>query len=144
MKILIPLFLLVNLMFASAIKVGDNLASLQIKDQFDTVVQITNDTKKLIVVFSKDKGSELKEFFEANPNYLKSNNAVYFADVSAAPSFVTNLFMIPKFKKYPYSMGLIRESEVAEKFPKQNEEILTIITLDNSIVSSITYEKSLK
>lgn len=144
MKILLPLFLMVNLMFASTIKVGDDLSSIKVTDQFDKVLQVNKEIKKLIVVFSKDKGNEIKEFLESNPNYLKENSAFYFADVSAAPGFVTNLFMVPKFKKYSYSMGLIRDEELAESFPKQNEETITIIELNENKVSSIKYKKSLK
>ena len=64
--------------------------------------------------------------------------------LSAAPKFVTNLFMVPKFKKYNYSIGLIRDEKVAESFPKKDENNLTIIELEENKISSIKYEKSLK
>jgi hypothetical protein len=144
MKILISIFLFVNFIFASTIKVGDDLSTLKVSDQFDKVLQVNENIKKLIVVFSKDKGNEIKSFFETNPNYLKSNNAIYLADVSAAPGFVTNMFMVPKFKKYNYSIGLIRDEKIANSFPKKDEESITIIELDKNKVSSIKYERSLK
>ncbi|WP_321469519.1 hypothetical protein [Halarcobacter sp.] len=144
MKILITLFLFINLSFASSLKIGDDLSSLKVEDQFDKILEINKNIKKIIIVFSKDKGDEIKSFLETNPNYLKTNNALYFADVSAAPKFVTNLFMVPKFKKYNYSIGLIRDEKVAESFPKKDENNLTIIELEENKISSIKYEKSLK
>lgn len=55
MKILLPLFLLVNLMFASTFKVGDDMSNVKVTDQFDKVLQVNNDVKKVIVVFQKTK-----------------------------------------------------------------------------------------
>ena len=144
MKIIISIFLFINLAFGSTIKVGDDLSTLKVTDQFDKVLEINKNVKKIIIVFSKDKGDEIKKFLETNPNYLKENNALYFADVSAAPGFVTNLFMVPKFKKYNYSMGLIRDEKIALSFPKKDEENLTIIELKENKISSIKYEKNLK
>ena len=103
---------------------------------------VTNDTKKIIVAFSKEKGEEIKGFLDNNPTYLKDENALYFADVSAAPSFVTSLFMVPKFKKYSYKMGLIKDEDVAATFPKQ-QEMLTIISLKDSVVTKIEFKKQL-
>ena len=143
MKILLPLFLLVNLMFASTFKVGDDMSSVKVTDQFDKVLQVNSDVKKVIVVFSKDKGNEIREFLDSNPNYLKENGAIYLADVSAAPGFVTNMFMVPKFKKYSYSMGLIRDEDIAKQFPTQ-EEMITIFDVDNSVIKNIEFKKSLK
>lgn len=144
MKILISIFLFINLAFGAIIKIGDDLSTLKITDQFDNLLKINKNTKKIIIVFSKDKGAEIKDFLDTNPNYLKSNNALYFADVSAAPGFVTDLFMIPKFKKYNYSMGLIRDEKVALSFPKKDEENLIIIQLKENKVSSIEYKKNLQ
>ncbi|XOB62201.1 hypothetical protein ACMC56_16660 [Campylobacterota bacterium DY0563] len=144
MKILISLFLFINLAFSSSLKLGDDLSSLKVEDQFEKVLEINKNIKKIIIVFSKDKGDKIKSFLETNPNYLKTNNALYFADVSAAPGFVTNLFMVPKFKKYNYSIGLIRDEKVAESFPKKDENNLTIIELKENKISSIKYEKNLK
>ena len=142
MKALLSIVLAAGLAFGATIKVNENLATLKVNDQFDKPMAVTNDTKKIIVAFSKEKGEEIKAFLDANPNFLKDENALYFADVSAAPSFVTSIFMVPKFKKYSYKMGLIRDEDVAATFPKQ-EEMMTIISLKDSVVTNIEFKKQL-
>ena len=142
MKALLFTVLLAGLTFGATIKVTDNLASLKVKDQFDKPMVVTNDTKKIIIAFSKEKGAEVKKYLDNNPNYLKEQNALYFADVSAAPSFVTSLFMMPKFKDYPFSMGVIRDEDLAAKFPYQ-EEKLTIISLKDSVVTAVEFTTKL-
>jgi len=142
MKILLSCLLFVGVVFGATIKVEDNLSGLKIKDQFEKDLVVTNDTKKIIVAFSKEKGAEIKKHIDANPDYLKNENALYFADVSAAPSFVTSLFMMPKFKEYSYSMGIIMDEDVAAKFPQQ-EEMITIISLKDSVVTAIEFKKQL-
>lgn len=142
MKALLSIVLAAGLAFGATIKVSENLATLKVNDQFDKPMAVTNDTKKIIVAFSKEKGEEIKAYLDANPNFLKEQNALYLADVSAAPSFVTSLFMVPKFKKYSYSMGLIRDEDVAAKFPRQ-EEMMTVISLKDSVVTNIEFKKQL-
>lgn len=143
MKILVTLFLFLNLVFASQYEVGSDLSKLVVNDQFDKELNVSNEIKKVFVVFSKDLAAQIKEFLEKNPNYLKDNSAIYLADVSAAPSFVTNMFMVPKFKKYNYSMGLIRDEELAKQFPAK-EEMITVINVENSKITTIEYIKSLQ
>lgn len=142
MKALLSLVLATGLAFGVTFQTSDNLTNFKVQDQFEKDLVVTKDTKKLIVAFSKEKGEEIKKHLEANPNYLQEQNAIYLADVSAAPSFVTSLFMIPKFKKYPYSMGLIKDEEFATKFPKQ-EEMITIISIENFVITQIDFVKNL-
>jgi hypothetical protein len=130
------------MIFASVIDIKENLSSFKIADQFDKELTIKNSTKKLIVAFSKEKATQIKDFLYANPNYLESQNAIYISDVSSAPSFVTSMFMIPKFKDYPFSMGLIRDEDIAKRFPKK-EGLITIIHLNDTVVTKIEYRKSL-
>ncbi len=142
MKTLLSLVFMTNILFGAVIQNQDNLVGFKVQDQFDKELTVTQNTKKLIVAFSKEKGGEIKKYLDANPNYLQNENAIYIADVSAAPSFVTSLFMLPKFKEYPYSMGVVRDEKFAAQFPKQ-EEMITIIHIENFVVSKIEFKKSL-
>ena len=142
MKILLSIFVLASFLFGAVIQSGENLSQLKWNDQFDKEIKVQKDTKKLIVVFSKEKGAKLKEFFDQNKDYLKYQNAFYLADVSAAPSLVTSMFMIPKFKDYSFSMGVIRDEDFAKKFPKK-EGMITIINLEEFVVTSIEFKNIL-
>ena len=137
MLLLLPLWL-----FAQELKEGEQIVPLDIKDQFTKNIPITAQTKQIIVVFSKEKGEGMKLFFEANPTYLADNNAVYLMDISSVPSLVMSMFMLPKLEKYNYSVGLLENEKDIAYFPKK-ENCITVITLENLTVTSITYKENL-
>lgn len=99
-------------------------------------------TKQIIVAFTKDQGNQIKAFLDENPNYLKEHNALYFMAASGVPSMVMSLFMLPKFKDYAYSIGIVEEKNDAAYLPKQEGKI-TVISLDNLHIASIDYKEKL-
>jgi hypothetical protein len=141
-KIILVSLALTTFLFGAVLKVGDTLQTTQFTNQFDKDVFITKESKKLILVFSKDKGEVVKTFLEKNPNYLLSIKGHYFADVSGAPSFVTKVFMMPKFQKYPFSMIILKDEKYRDIFPN-NEEFITVITLDNLKITQIEFKSNL-
>lgn len=135
------LLLLSSILLAQTLNIGTNIATLNIKDQFGEKLA-TQKSKTLIFAFSKAKGKEVKEFLDKNTNYLKKHHASYIADISSAPSFVASMFMIPKFEKYPFKMGLIRDEKLSKILPKK-ENMLTILSLKNSKVTKIKFQQML-
>lgn len=140
--ILAAMLLLPFGLFADALKEGAPIQAPVIKDQFEKNVSITPQTKKIIIAFTKSQGDVMKAFFEANPNYLSENNALYFMDATAVPSMVMSMFMMPKFKKYNYAIGLLENEKDATYFPKK-EDRMTVITLDNLNVTTISFQEKL-
>ncbi|AFL67808.1 hypothetical protein [Sulfurospirillum barnesii] len=135
------LFVLPLALFANTLKEGSAIEFPSIKDQFEKKVLLTAQTKQVIVAFTQAQGSSIKSFLEKNPNYLAENNAIYIMDATAVPSMVMSLFMMPKFKKYSYSIGLLEDKKDVAYFPKK-EEHMTIIQLDNFTVSSVTFKET--
>lgn len=129
-------------LFADALKEGAPIQAPIIKDQFEKNVKITPQTKQIIVAFTRAHGDTMKAFLEANPNYLEQNNALYFMDAASVPSMVMSMFMLPKFKKYSYSIGLLENEKDVAYFPKK-EDRMTIITLDNLTITSIAFKEKL-
>jgi len=129
-------------LFAQPLSEGTSIEAMQFKDQFEKNLTITAQTQQLIVVFSKVEGEKVKVFLEANPNYLTEKNALYLMDVTPVPGMVMSMFMLPKFKKYPYAIGLIDDEKVLEHFPKK-ENFITLITLENFKVTSIEFKEAL-
>ncbi|MFV0481118.1 MAG: hypothetical protein ACK5LP_03965 [Campylobacteraceae bacterium] len=141
MKKFLIVLVLPFILFGQSLKVGDTL-SLNIEDQFEKNVTIGADTKQLIIASSKKVGEEVAKFIEKNPNYLNENSAIYIMDVVKVPKLVMSMFMMPKFKKYNYSVGLVKDEKVAETLPKE-ENSITIIKLQNLQIESIEFKKSL-
>jgi len=105
-------------------------------------LQIDNDTKRVIIAFTKDRADIVREFLEKNDGYLQQNNALYLVDVNRVPSLVMSMFMLPRFQKYNFEMGLIKDKIFADSLPRQGSN-LTIIELDNLEVTSIDFSKNL-
>lgn len=129
-------------LFADTLQEGATIQAPIIKDQFEKTVNITPQTKQIIIAYTKDQGDVVKTFLEANPNYLTENKALYFMDATAVPSMVMSLFMMPKFKKYSYAIGLLENEKDVAYFPKKEDQ-LTIITLNNLTVTAIAFQEKL-
>ncbi len=142
-KMLLSLMLLSSLAIAQTLKVGDTINPLNVKDQFDKNVEINSkDYKTIIFSAEKDPASWVSEYLNEKPNtYLDANSAVVVSDISGMPSFVTKWFAMPKFKKYNYSLALIKEE--TKLFPKE-EEALTIIKIKDNKIESIKFIKDSK
>lgn len=140
--LLVAMLLLPFGLFADTLKEGTSIQAPIIKDQFEKTVSITPQTKQIIIAYTKSQGDVMKAFFEVHPNYLSDNNALYFMDATAVPSLVMSMFMIPKFKKYTYGIGIINNEKDAAYFPKK-EDRLTVITLDNLSVTAIDFKEKL-
>ncbi|WP_333804882.1 hypothetical protein [Sulfurospirillum sp.] len=142
-KLLLAAILLLPFgLFADTLKEGVSIQAPIIKDQFEKNVNITPQTKQIIIAFTKSQGDVMKAFIEANPNYLSENNALYFMDATSVPSMVMSMFMMPKFKKYTYSIGLLENEKDVAYFPKK-EDRMTVITLDNLSVTAISFQEKL-
>jgi hypothetical protein len=142
MKKLIILAFAAIAAFASNLEIGQKFPFDSFENQHGKALVITNDTKKLIVAFTKKQGEVVKEFLAKNKAYLKDNDAVYLTDVSSVPSFVMSMFMLPKFKEYEYEMGLIKDEVKAQTIPVNGEQ-LTIIELNDFIITSISFTNKL-
>ncbi|MBN1840534.1 MAG: hypothetical protein JW802_10890 [Campylobacterales bacterium] len=136
------LFLLLPLgLFSSTLKEGESVQFPIIKDQFEKTVKLTPATQQIIVAYTQAQGSSIKTFLESHPHYLTENNALYIMDATAVPSMVMSLFMMPKFKKYPYAIGLLETEKDVAYFPKK-EEFITIIHLNNLSVTKIEFKEA--
>ena len=140
--LLVAMLLLPFGLFADTLKEGTSIQAPIIKDQFEKNINITPQTKQIIIAYTKYQGDVMKAFFEVHPNYLSDNNALYFMDATAVPSLVMSMFMMPKFKKYTYGIGIINNEKDAAYFPKK-EDRLTVITLDNLSVTAIDFKEKL-
>jgi len=143
-KLFVVLLCLLPLgLFAEVLKEGSGIAPLiVVKDQFEKDVALNSTTKQIIVAFTREQGNQMKEFLDAHPTYLSDNNALYFMDTTQVPSFVMSMFMMPKFKKYTYPIGIVNEESDAGYLPKQEGKI-TVISLENLHISTITYRDKL-
>jgi uncharacterized protein YxeA len=127
------------------INIGSKI-SFTLPDQFDKAHSLTDDTKKLILVFAKATGHTVKEFLKTkSSDYLSKKNALFIADISPMPTVIRNTFALPDFKKSNYSVLLIYDKEIAKQLKNEaNADKIAIATIENGVVKNIKFVTTAK
>ena len=95
--------------------------------------------KTLIMAYEKGTGATVNEYLALQgKEYLKKNNAVFVADISQMPNFITETFALPKMRKYPHTVLLIRDEEQGLNFPAQEEKI-TVMKFRGNFLTKIEF-----
>ena len=88
--------------------------NLKLNDQFETPHTLNAETQKLIFALSKDTAHVCNDFFVTQtPTYLSENNTQFIADVSAAPSLIRSMFIMPGLKDFKHTVLILDDKEVA-------------------------------
>jgi len=124
---------------ATTVAVGQALPSLNLKDQHDKPWQIAPSTR-LVMFAAGRKASNLSQaVLQALPeDQLTRKNAVYLADMSKMPAFITRTFALPTLREFPYVMGVSLDEATLAAWPRQPDAV-TLIELDQSLVKSIRF-----
>ena len=125
----------------SKLVVGHSLESLQLKDQHAQVTPITQEVEKVIFAFSKDVGHDCNDFFASKEKgYLAQHKAMFVADISAAPSLIRSMFIMPGLKDFEHTILVIDEEKISNwyKISEKTEKIV-LSSLENFIITKIEY-----
>lgn len=137
-KKIVLLIVFATLLFSNSFELNKNINSFSLVDQFDRVHTIHSDIKTILVSFEKGTGADVNKFLAGkNPDFLQKNNAVFIANISGMPSFITKMFALPKMKKYKHSILLIYDE--SDKRFLQKEEKTTLYRLENGVIKNISY-----
>ncbi len=126
--------------------VGKNLSDLKLNDQNEKPQTVTADTKVIFFSFSKPTGHACNDFLEKKPaNYLAEHKALYVADVSAAPSLIKKMFILPDLKDLKFPILLINNDALSAAYSKgMNKEKIVVVLLDNGTITKIENLKDTK
>jgi hypothetical protein len=117
---------------------GDTLA-LELKDQHDQTVVINEQTNLVLFAAGKSTSALMSKTLEdLPPTTLKDKKALYVADISGMPSFITKIVAIPKMQKRPYTIAILRDETQSKQFP-QKDDAITIIRLKSGKITDITF-----
>jgi len=136
------LSIIASAMLLSQAAYAQTLQSQQFNDQWDKPVELTEQTKWLVISQSKESGNTVKEAFDSlELKDLKQHKIIYLADISAMPSLVTKLFALPKMRDYAFPMALIREEGElsAMQLPVKDLDSVAVIALDKLNVGEAKY-----
>lgn len=139
MKQIITLILVSIFAFGSEYKVGDTISPMKLVDQFGVLHSLDKTPATIIMTFEKEPSNLAHKFVASKPkDYMKENNAVYIAEISGMPTFVTKMFALPKMRTYNHPVLLITDELVGERFPAREDKI-TIIRSENGKIKSINF-----
>jgi hypothetical protein len=119
--------------------VGKSLADLKLNDQNEKPETISPETKIVFFSFAKPTGHACNEFLEKRPaNFLQEHHAIYIADVSAAPSLIKKMFILPDLKELKFPILLINNDKLSAEYSKgMNKDKIVVVTLDNEKIVNI-------
>ena len=116
-----------------------NVADMKLNDQHDTPHTVPSETKTLIFAFSKEVGHTCNDFFATkDATYLNDNNAIFIADVSAAPSVIRSMFIMPGLKDFQHTVLVIDDETVSNEYKSgQESEKIVIVSLQDKTITAI-------
>jgi hypothetical protein len=125
--------------FAAPYADGSKVESFTAKDQHEQAFTFKPaETKFLLVSHDMETGKKANAALNAlGKDYLGSKKAVYVANIHGMPG-IGRMFAMPKMKKYAHRIILGDDEALIAKFPEQKDKV-TVLKLNNGIVSSISY-----
>jgi len=119
--------------------VGKSLDNITLNDQFGNPHKIDENTKKVIVAFSKDMAHLCNDYFDTkSPTYLSDNNTQFIADVSSAPSLIRSLFIMPGLEDFKHTVLLLTDEDTALAYKASlSTEKIIVVYLENKLITDI-------
>ncbi len=119
--------------------VGKSLADLSLNNQFEKSQALNDTTTKVIFAFSKDMAHICNDFFVTqSATYLGENNTQFVADVSAAPSIIRNMFIIPGLKDFKHTVLVLNDENVAASYRAGSEvDKIVVVYVENKTITKI-------
>lgn len=122
---------------AAAVEPGQPLLALQLKDQHGQDWRVSADTRLVLFANGRKASNLVQSVVGAQPKgFLESRKAVYLADMSRMPSFVTRTFALPSLREQPFTVGVVLDSALLQGWPAQ-EDALVLIELANGRVTAL-------
>lgn len=137
--ILRSLFLGMALGLASFSASAQTLTATEFKDANEQTIELTPQTKWVLLSSEKAAGKAVKESLEALEIMdMEAAGGLYIADVSAMPGFITKLFAIPKMQDYSFRLAVVNDETQLQDWPKKEDHV-TAMKLNNLNVESVEY-----
>ncbi len=142
LSVLVLAFGLTALAFAQAaspVAVGQALPELKLKDQHDKPWTVAPSTRLLMFAAGRKASSLVQVVLQDLPkDHLTRRQAVYLADMSKMPGFITRSFALPALKEMPYAIGVSLDEASLASWPRQPDAV-TLIELEQGVVMRIIY-----
>lgn len=127
---------------AAPLQPGQPLPALQLKNQHDQDWRIAPDTQLLLFAAGRKASNLVLAVLSPQPKgFLAARQAVYLADMSKMPSFITRTFALPSLREQPFEVGVSLDSQNLSEWPRQ-EDAVTLIRIDQGRVIGLDYART--
>ncbi|MBL8388774.1 MAG: hypothetical protein JNK17_11210 [Hydrogenophaga sp.] len=124
---------------AGPVEPGQPLPALSLKNQHDQEWYVHADTRLVIFAAGRKASNLAMAVLGPQPKgFLAARHALYLADMSRMPGFITRTFALPSLKEQPFEVGVVLDDKTLAGWPRQ-DDALTLIRLDNGRVVSHEY-----
>jgi hypothetical protein len=124
---------------AGPVQPGQPLPPLQLKNQHDQSWQVTPQTRLVIFAAGRKASNLVMEVLAPQPvGFLASRQAVYLADMSRMPGFVTRTFALPALREQKFEVGVSLDEKTLSDWPREDDAV-TLIRLESGRVVSHEY-----
>jgi hypothetical protein len=121
---------------------GQHLPVLRLKDQHEKEWYVHADTRLVIFAAGRRASNLVMAVLGPQPRgFLASRRAVYLADMSSMPGFVTRTFALPSLRDQNFEVGVVLDDKTLTGWPRQDDAV-TLIRLDNGRVVQHEYVDS--
>ena len=127
---------------AGSIEPGQPLPTLALKDQHEQSWRIAPDTRLVIFAAGRKASNLVMEVLAPQPEgFLSARHAVYLADMSRMPGFITRNFALPALREQKFLVGVSLDEALLSDWPRQDGAV-TLIRLEQGRVVSHEYLSS--
>ncbi len=128
--------------FAAPVVLEQPLPTLALQDQHTQPWSVKADTRLVVFAAGRKPSNVVMEVLGAQAKgFFESRQAVYVADMSRMPGFVTRTFALPALRDQPFAVGVNLDDKQLADWPRQ-EDAITLIRLEGGRVSSIAYVRT--
>jgi len=140
--LLVILLFTLSVLHAQSLTVGSEIQTLN-SFEYETPksrrMKIPLNSKTVLIAFDKDTGALVNEYLDTqNKYFLQRKKAIFIADINKMPTVITNMFALPKLRKYKHLIYL-HYSEKFESFVPKKTDMISVLKFEDKKLKSISY-----
>lgn len=125
--------------WAQAPTPGQAMPSVSVQDQHDRPWRMAADTRLVLFAAGRKASNLAMEVLGQQPKgFLATRQALYLADMSRMPGFITRTFALPSLREQPFDVGVVLDEKLLADWPRQ-EDAVTLIRLESGRVVAVEY-----
>lgn len=124
------------------VQAGASLPDMMLKDQHGQRLSVGRDTRIIFVATEMAASRMMAKALEAlPPTALKERQAVYIADISSMPEPISTIVAMPKMRKLPYPVAVVRHSAEVAHLPRKPGAV-TVLRIEGGTVRAVDFASS--